>query len=43
VLNEYASKGGSLIRIAIDRADAVGTLTGWRPAMPVMQWVAVKP
>ena len=43
VLDEYARKGGSLIRVAIDRADPVGGLTGWRPAMPVLHWLAVKP
>ena len=43
VLAERLKKGGSLTRIAIDRADPVGDLTGWRPAMPVIQWLAVKP
>ncbi len=43
VLAEYGRKGGSLTRIAIDRADPVGGLTGWRPAMPVLHWLAVKP
>ena len=43
VLSEYGRKGGSLTRIAIDRADPVGGLTGWRPAMPVLHWLAVKP
>ena len=35
--------GGSLTRISIDRAERVGTKHGWRPAMPVLQWVGVKP
>jgi precorrin-6B C5,15-methyltransferase / cobalt-precorrin-6B C5,C15-methyltransferase len=43
VLAHYAEMGGRLTRIAIDRADPVGGLTGWRPAMPVMQWLVVKP
>jgi len=43
LLAAHASRGGNLTRIAIDRADPVGGLTGWRPAMPVMQWVVVKP
>jgi precorrin-6Y C5,15-methyltransferase (decarboxylating) len=34
--------GGDLTRIAIERAAPVGGFTGWRPAMPVTQWVAVK-
>lgn len=35
--------GGSLTRISIARAAPVGTLSGWRPAMPVTQWSWVKP
>ncbi len=43
LLAAYARLGGSLTRIAIDRADPVGRLTGWRPAMPVTQWAVTKP
>jgi precorrin-6Y C5,15-methyltransferase (decarboxylating) len=35
--------GGELIRIAVARAEPVGSTTGWRPAMPVTQWIWVKP
>jgi len=35
--------GGTLTRVAISRAEAVGGKTGWRTAMPVTQWVWVKP
>lgn len=35
--------GGELIRIALTRADSVGGKIGWRPAMPVTQWVWTKP
>lgn len=38
----YARVGGSLTRIDIHRAGPIGGLTGWRPAMPVTQWVARK-
>jgi precorrin-6B C5,15-methyltransferase / cobalt-precorrin-6B C5,C15-methyltransferase len=38
-----AQYAGSLTRISIERAVAVGTKHGWRAAMPVMQWVASKP
>ncbi len=34
--------GGSLVRISVERAEPVGRLTGWRPAMPVMQWSLIK-
>jgi precorrin-6B C5,15-methyltransferase / cobalt-precorrin-6B C5,C15-methyltransferase len=39
----HAALGGTLTRIAISRAEAVGGKTGWRSALPVMQWVWVKP
>ena len=35
--------GGELRRYQHYRGEPVGTFTGWRPAMPVTQWVAVKP
>ena len=38
----YARHGGMLTRIALSRAEPVGTMTGWRPAMPVTQWRWVK-
>jgi precorrin-6Y C5,15-methyltransferase (decarboxylating) len=34
----YARLGGSLTRIAVQRAAPVGAFTGWRAAMPVTQW-----
>ncbi len=43
LLARYAALGGELIRIAIARADAVGKMTGWRPAMPITQWLWTKP
>ncbi len=39
----HAALGGTLTRIAISRAEPVGGKTGWRPALPVTQWVWVKP
>ncbi len=35
--------GGELIRIEISKAEKIGGFHGWRPAMPVTQWRAVKP
>jgi precorrin-6Y C5,15-methyltransferase (decarboxylating) len=32
-----------LRRIAIARAEPLGRLYGWRPALPVTQWAATKP
>jgi precorrin-6Y C5,15-methyltransferase (decarboxylating) len=43
LLAQHAQLGGSLTRIALSRADAVGTMTGWRPSMPITQWAWSKP
>jgi len=38
-----AAHGGELTRIAVSRASPVGSMQGWRAAMPVTQWSWVKP
>lgn len=38
----HQQMGGTLTRIQIARAEPLGTMSGWRPAMPVTQWVWVK-
>ena len=38
----HAAHGGDLVRLSVCRAEPVGGLTGWRPAMPVTQWSLVK-
>ncbi|MCX7304118.1 MAG: precorrin-6y C5,15-methyltransferase (decarboxylating) subunit CbiE [Hyphomicrobiales bacterium] len=43
LLARHAALGGDLVRIAISREAAIGTMSGWRPAMPVTQWLWVKP
>jgi precorrin-6Y C5,15-methyltransferase (decarboxylating) len=43
LLARYCDLGGELIRIAIARADPVGGMTTFRPALPVTQWRWVKP
>jgi precorrin-6B C5,15-methyltransferase / cobalt-precorrin-6B C5,C15-methyltransferase len=43
LIARHASLGGTLTRIAIARADRIGGKSGWRSAMPVTQWVWVKP
>ena len=35
--------GGDLMQIAVARAEPVGRFSGWRAAMPVVQWRWVKP
>lgn len=42
LLQHHAELGGDLVRLAVSRAAPVGTMTGWRPAMPVTQWKWVK-
>ncbi|MEU6235762.1 precorrin-6y C5,15-methyltransferase (decarboxylating) subunit CbiE [Kitasatospora sp. NPDC047058] len=39
----YRRHGGELLRLAVAHAVPVGGFTGWRQAMPVTQWSAVKP
>ena len=39
----YGRWGGELLRLAVAHAVPVGGFTGWRQAMPVTQWSAVKP
>nr|WP_203337613.1 precorrin-6y C5,15-methyltransferase (decarboxylating) subunit CbiE [Nocardioides sp. DJM-14] len=35
--------GGTLTRLEVARAGDVGAFTGWRAALPVVQWIAIKP
>jgi precorrin-6B C5,15-methyltransferase / cobalt-precorrin-6B C5,C15-methyltransferase len=34
----WRAAGGTLTRIGVERAGALGSLTAWRPALPVVQW-----
>jgi precorrin-6Y C5,15-methyltransferase (decarboxylating) len=43
ILQRQATLGGELTRIAITRLEPVGHRQGWRPALPVTQWVWIKP
>jgi precorrin-6B C5,15-methyltransferase / cobalt-precorrin-6B C5,C15-methyltransferase len=43
LLTLHAQLGGELIRLSVSRAVPVGTMQGWRPAMPVTQWSWAKP
>ncbi len=38
----HRQHGGDLVKLQVHRAEPVGGLTGWRPAMPVTQWSLVK-
>ena len=39
----YAQHGGELVRLSVAHAATLGTVTGWRPAMPITQWRWSKP
>ncbi len=43
LLDHHARLGGDLTRVDVARAGPVGGMTGWRPAMPVVQWRWSKP
>jgi precorrin-6B C5,15-methyltransferase / cobalt-precorrin-6B C5,C15-methyltransferase len=43
LVSRHAALGGELVRVAIARSGPVGDKTGWRPALPVTQWVWTKP
>ncbi|MEM7439903.1 MAG: precorrin-6y C5,15-methyltransferase (decarboxylating) subunit CbiE [Pseudomonadota bacterium] len=42
LIDLHKRHGGQLVRLQVHRAEPVGGLTGWRPAMPVTQWSLVK-
>jgi precorrin-6Y C5,15-methyltransferase (decarboxylating) len=39
----FARVGGELVRIGVQRAEPVGSFTGWKAAMPVTIWSVTKP
>ncbi|ACL57138.1 bifunctional cobalt-precorrin-7 (C(5))-methyltransferase/cobalt-precorrin-6B (C(15))-methyltransferase [Methylobacterium nodulans] len=43
LIEAHRRHGGMLRRIAVARAEPVGRMQGWRPAMPVTQWAVTKP
>ena len=43
LIGHFQSHGGEIIRLEVTRAVKVGTMFGWRPAMPVTQWRVRKP
>ena len=42
LLAQFRRHGGELIRLHVDRVEAIGTFHGWTPARPVVQWSIVK-
>jgi len=43
LLDAQARHGGSLVRLAVSRAEALGGHRVWRPLIAVTQWAATKP
>jgi len=43
LLRLHEVHGGELRRLSVDSVVKLGTMSGWRPAMPVMQWRIDKP
>jgi precorrin-6Y C5,15-methyltransferase (decarboxylating) len=43
LIERFGRMGGELIRLDIKRAERIGSMFGWRPAMPVTQWRVRKP
>jgi precorrin-6B C5,15-methyltransferase / cobalt-precorrin-6B C5,C15-methyltransferase len=39
----HGTYGGTLVRLSIDRLNAIGSMHGFRPAMTVTQWAVTKP
>ncbi|GAA2073063.1 precorrin-6y C5,15-methyltransferase (decarboxylating) subunit CbiE [Aeromicrobium tamlense] len=42
LLDRYRRHGGDLVRLHVERAEPLGTFTGWTPARAVSQWSIVK-
>jgi precorrin-6Y C5,15-methyltransferase (decarboxylating) len=38
----HARVGGELVRVSVQRAEPVGSFTGWKPAMPVTIWSVMR-
>ncbi|UFZ04716.1 precorrin-6y C5,15-methyltransferase (decarboxylating) subunit CbiE [Bradyrhizobium ontarionense] len=43
LIDLFGQHGGELVRIAISQVKPVGSMHGWKPAMPVTQWRVTKP
>jgi precorrin-6Y C5,15-methyltransferase (decarboxylating) len=42
LIGRRAALGGELVRLSVERAEPVGAMTTWRPALPVTQWTWIK-
>jgi precorrin-6Y C5,15-methyltransferase (decarboxylating) len=42
LLDRYRRHGGELVRLSVERAEPLGSFTGWTPARAVSQWSVTK-
>lgn len=42
LINAWRAHGGELVRLGVERMEPLGTLHGWKPARPVVQWSATR-
>ena len=42
LIEAWQTYGGELVRIGVERLEPLGTLHGWKPARPVVQWSATR-
>jgi precorrin-6Y C5,15-methyltransferase (decarboxylating) len=42
LLHAHARHGGDLLRIELAQAAPLGSMRGWQPARPVVQWSVVR-
>ena len=42
LIQAWQTHGGELVRIGVERLEPLGTLHGWKPARPVVQWSVVR-
>jgi precorrin-6B C5,15-methyltransferase / cobalt-precorrin-6B C5,C15-methyltransferase len=43
LLAAHARHGGELVRLSVSRAEPIGDRSGWKPAIPIVQWAWRKP
>jgi precorrin-6Y C5,15-methyltransferase (decarboxylating) len=43
LLTLQSQHGGELVRLSVAQASPIGSMSGWRPAMPITQWRWTKP
>ena len=42
LLQQFQARGGELVRLSVERAEPLGSFTGWTPARAITQWSITK-